>query len=142
MTVSAGASYRRCTQIADDGTLNRKEPSPTRDTTVRDGCASLAPTAAPPDQPSAPPPWCSTEPGRTGRRCSATALLLVTTSVSTIASSPSSRRRTHARGQVPGGEPVPRRPPGRLSPVELALVPCGRGLATRRHQRAIDQVMV
>src|ERR1700735_2750896 len=96
MTVSAGAPYRPCTQIADDGTLNRNEPSPTRDTTVFDGCASFAPTAAPPDQPSAPPPWCSTERGRTGRRCSATALLLVTTSVSTVASSPSSSRRTHA----------------------------------------------
>src|ERR1700733_11331879 len=124
MTVSAGASYRPCTQIADDGTLNRNEPSPTRDTTVFDGCASFAPTAAPPDQPSAPPPWWSTEPGRTGRRCSATALLLVTTSVSTIASSPSSRR--------------PARPP----PVELALVPCGRGGAALRHRGAVDQIVL
>src|ERR1700689_172167 len=94
MTVSAGASYRPCTQIADEGTLNKNEPSPTRDTTVFDGCASFAPAAAPPDQPSAPPAWGSTGPGRTGRRCSATALLLVTTSVTTIASPPSNSRRT------------------------------------------------
>jgi hypothetical protein len=34
--------------MADDGTLNRNEPSPTRETTVRSGAASLAPAAAAP----------------------------------------------------------------------------------------------
>src|SRR6516225_1469031 len=102
MTVSAGVSYRRCTHSADDGTLNRNEPSPTRETTVRSGRASLAPTTAPPDHPREPAPWCRTEPGRFGRRCSVTVLLFVTTSVRISASCSSSSRR--ARGQVRGGD--------------------------------------
>ena len=72
MTVSAGVPYRRATHCAEDGTPNRYEPSPTRQTTVRSGAASLAPTAAPPAQPSEPPPVPISDPGRLGRRCSAT----------------------------------------------------------------------
>src|SRR5882724_10689807 len=97
MIVSDGAAYRRCAQKAEAGELDRNEPSTTREITVRLGpVASAAPGAAPPAQPRSPPPWWRTEPGTPGRSPSDTALLLVTTSVSTIASVPSTSRRTHA----------------------------------------------
>src|SRR5215475_10781245 len=96
MTVSVGVRYLRAIQCADDGTLNRYVPSPTRETTVRSGEASLAQTAPPPDQPREPPPDPINDPGLLTRRCSATTWKLVTASVSTSASSPASRSRTHA----------------------------------------------
>ena len=72
ITVSDGAPYRRAIHCAEAGTPNRNEPSPTRLTMVRSGAASLAPTAAPPAQPSELPPLPISDPGRLGSRCSQT----------------------------------------------------------------------
>ena len=48
------------------------EPSPVIATTVFSGAASLAPIAAPPFQPSEPPPEAKIEPGRVIARWSKT----------------------------------------------------------------------
>ncbi|KAG8416289.1 hypothetical protein J3458_006882 [Metarhizium acridum] len=79
--------YRFEIQYTLPGTLNKYVPSPTICTTnlplpggLSASVASLMPSAAPPDQPSPPPPQLIQDPGKVGWMLSWTKLAFVTAS--------------------------------------------------------------